>query len=71
MKDRKEADHKMKSHDAFREEVFTSHFGDGPSKRGLTLEQLKQHNYRNDLWVGLYDKVYNLTDFYMDHPGGP
>jgi cytochrome b involved in lipid metabolism len=24
----------------------------------------------NDLWVGIYDKIYNLTNFLNIHPGG-
>jgi len=31
---------------------------------------LKQHNKRDDIWVALYGKVYNVTAYMSYHPGG-
>src|SRR5438094_338419 len=30
----------------------------------------KKHNKRNDCWVIIHNKVYDLTDFLPEHPGG-
>ena len=34
------------------------------------LSDLKEHNKRNDIWVAVHGKVYDLTDFIDTHPGG-
>jgi cytochrome b involved in lipid metabolism len=31
---------------------------------------LKQHNKRDDAWMALYGKVYNVTAYMPYHPGG-
>ena len=31
---------------------------------------LKQHNKRDDIWMALYGKVYNITAYMPYHPGG-
>lgn len=36
----------------------------------LTREEVGKHNNDKDLWVVLYDKAYDLTEFAEDHPGG-
>lgn len=36
----------------------------------LTRDEVSQHNNDKDLWVVLYNKVYDLTTFADDHPGG-
>ena len=44
------------------------------SESGLqryTLEEAAQHTDEDDCWVVVYDKVYDVTDFLYDHPGGP
>ncbi|KAK2813426.1 hypothetical protein FQN50_000742 [Emmonsiellopsis sp. PD_5] len=36
----------------------------------ITLAQLEAHNSQEDLWIAVHGKVYNLTSFAKDHPGG-
>ena len=32
--------------------------------------ELRRHNDENGLWVAIHGKVFDLTNFYMEHPGG-
>lgn len=36
----------------------------------VTAEMLAKHNKRGDVWVQIYDNVYDLTDYVEMHPGG-
>ncbi|XP_063710728.1 cytochrome b5-like [Symsagittifera roscoffensis] len=36
----------------------------------VSESELAQHNSIDDLWVAVEDKVYNLTQFQFEHPGG-
>mmetsp|Transcript_487 Transcript_487/g.692 ORF Transcript_487/g.692 Transcript_487/m.692 type:complete len:123 (-) Transcript_487:301-669(-) len=36
-----------------------------------SMEEIKLHNKEDDMWMVLYGKVYNVTQFKDDHPGGP
>ncbi|EIW69133.1 cytochrome b5 [Tremella mesenterica] len=35
-----------------------------------TMEQLKEHGSKESLWMLLHDKVYDVTRFMDEHPGG-
>ncbi|ROT35063.1 cytochrome b5, partial [Sodiomyces alkalinus F11] len=35
-----------------------------------TFTELTEHNTKEDLWVAVQGKVYQLSDFVTDHPGG-
>ncbi|CUM48595.1 unnamed protein product [Debaryomyces fabryi] len=35
----------------------------------FTLEQIKCHDNSNDLWMVIYNKVYDVTSFIPSHPG--
>lgn len=39
-------------------------------KRTITLEELKQHKDGKSLWMAIHDKVYDVTKFLEEHPGG-
>eukprot|EP01038_Epipyxis_sp_PR26KG_P010647 gene10647-14299_t len=41
-------------------------YGTGP----FTLSQVKQHNTKDDCWVIIDGKVYDVTPFVEEHPGG-
>ncbi|CAO3676476.1 unnamed protein product [Umbelopsis ramanniana] len=36
----------------------------------FTVEQVAEHNSENDCWIIVHDKVYDVTKFLKEHPGG-
>lgn len=40
------------------------------SLRQITLEELNAHNTAKELWMAIHDKVYDVTKFIEEHPGG-
>lgn len=47
------------------EEVATT---DG--KRTITLDECKAHTSDKDCWLVIHGKVYDVTEFLDEHPGG-
>eukprot|EP00879_Flechtneria_rotunda_P013982 GHRR01014606.1.p1 GENE.GHRR01014606.1~~GHRR01014606.1.p1 ORF type:complete len:207 (+),score=72.25 GHRR01014606.1:250-870(+) len=46
-------------------------FTDGHGRRpGITLEEVRQHKTKDNAWVVLQGKVYNITPYLKYHPGG-
>lgn len=39
--------------------------------RKINLLELESHNTEDSLWVVINGKVYDMTEFYRTHPGGP
>lgn len=35
-----------------------------------TAEEVSRHTSANDLWIALHGKVYDVTKFLKEHPGG-
>ncbi|RVE74529.1 hypothetical protein OJAV_G00022970 [Oryzias javanicus] len=35
-----------------------------------TLEEIRVHNMNNDTWLIIHDKVYDISSFLEEHPGG-
>ncbi|MEK6927401.1 MAG: cytochrome b5-like heme/steroid binding domain-containing protein [Nanoarchaeota archaeon] len=48
----------------------TSQTPSSQPQNGITLQQLSQHNSQSDCWIGYNDKVYDVTSFLPNHPGG-
>ncbi|RPB16844.1 cytochrome b5 [Morchella conica CCBAS932] len=40
------------------------------SETTFTLEQVKEHQSKKDLWMIIHDKVYSISGFVDEHPGG-
>ncbi|KAL5984709.1 Delta 8 Fatty Acid Desaturase [Asimina triloba] len=40
------------------------------STRRISTEELRKHNRRDDLWISIQGKVYDVTKWVKDHPGG-
>ncbi|KAH7628944.1 hypothetical protein B0T09DRAFT_169996 [Sordaria sp. MPI-SDFR-AT-0083] len=36
----------------------------------FTLDEVRKHNSKNDVWMVIHNKVYNATSYLEDHPGG-
>lgn len=36
----------------------------------ITLEEIKKHNSRDSVWFVIHNKVYDVTKFMEEHPGG-
>eukprot|EP00275_Glaucocystis_incrassata_P001469 EC123026.1.p1 GENE.EC123026.1~~EC123026.1.p1 ORF type:complete len:151 (+),score=19.46 EC123026.1:161-613(+) len=41
------------------------------AKKVFTTEELKEHKSRKTLWMAIHGKVYDITEFMDEHPGGP
>lgn len=36
-----------------------------------SMEEVKQHNKEDDMWMVIYGQIYDVSKFKDDHPGGP
>lgn len=41
------------------------------SSEGISVSDVKLHNSDSDCWVIIHGKVYDVTKYLDDHPGGP
>jgi len=37
--------------------------------RQVTVDELKQHCKKNDCWIAVHNKVYDVSHFHNKHPG--
>ncbi|XP_002511936.2 delta(8)-fatty-acid desaturase 2 [Ricinus communis] len=42
----------------------------GLEKKYITSEELKKHSSSGDLWISIQGKVYDVTEWMKEHPGG-
>ncbi|KAG2308880.1 hypothetical protein Bca4012_082149 [Brassica carinata] len=42
----------------------------GEEAKIFTLSEVSEHNHAHDCWIVINAKVYNVTKFLEDHPGG-
>ncbi|KZT62777.1 cytochrome b5 [Calocera cornea HHB12733] len=40
------------------------------AEKTITIDQLKEHSKKEDLWILIHGKVYDVTKFLDEHPGG-
>ena len=38
--------------------------------KSVSLEELSRHNEKHDCWVAVHNKVWDVTEFLDEHPGG-
>ncbi|KAG5889927.1 hypothetical protein JTB14_010077 [Gonioctena quinquepunctata] len=41
-----------------------------PEERVITMKEVSLHDDASDCWIIIYDRVYDVTDFLDEHPGG-
>ncbi|KAG7282466.1 hypothetical protein CRUP_000462 [Coryphaenoides rupestris] len=51
-------------------ETLDTHGGGGGGVTYYTLEDINAHNTSKDTWLVIHDKVYDVTSFLEEHPGG-
>eukprot|EP00483_Globobulimina_turgida_P002749 UN02754 len=34
-------------------------------------DEIRKHNQEEDLWIVPHNRIYDITEFQIDHPGGP
>ncbi|WVZ93161.1 hypothetical protein U9M48_039165 [Paspalum notatum var. saurae] len=44
--------------------------GVGMTSRSYTKEEISKHSTRKDCWIIIKDKVYDVTPYVEEHPGG-
>ncbi|KAF2475974.1 cytochrome b2 [Lindgomyces ingoldianus] len=40
-------------------------------RQSLTVDDLRSHNSPSDCWIAISSKIWDVTEFLNDHPGGP
>lgn len=64
-------DHSMKTVDApANNENGGSILTEDSGVKYFTLEEIRTHNLSKDTWLIIHDKVYDITSFLEEHPGG-
>jgi len=41
------------------------------NERQISVEEISKHNTAEDCWIVVDGKVWDLTEFAPEHPGGP
>ncbi|KAI7237368.1 Cytochrome b2 [Hortaea werneckii] len=48
-----------------------NHGSNNTQSKKLTGQEIAKHNNRDDCWVIIHGKAYDVTEFLPEHPGGP
>ncbi|CAH1117891.1 unnamed protein product [Phaedon cochleariae] len=41
-----------------------------PGEKVITMKEVSWHDEADDCWIIIYDRVYDISDFLDEHPGG-
>tara|TARA_Y100000389_G_C17232754_1_gene399013 strand:+ start:169 stop:471 length:303 start_codon:yes stop_codon:yes gene_type:complete len=50
--------------------ILSKHIRVNSTSSKLTKEDIRKHNTIDDCWVIINNKIYDVTNFIGDHPGG-
>jgi cytochrome b involved in lipid metabolism len=42
----------------------------GKKSKCITIAEVKKHNKKEDAWIAIHGKVYNISNWIPRHPGG-
>lgn len=51
-------------------DILSKHFHINPTSSKFTIDDIIKHNTIDDCWVIINNKIYDVTNFIGDHPGG-
>ncbi|KAF7281360.1 cytochrome b5 [Rhynchophorus ferrugineus] len=54
----------------FRFTPISHNFSNEDNSKEISMEEVSWHDNANDCWVVIYDRVYDVTNFIDEHPGG-
>ncbi|XP_023016115.1 uncharacterized protein [Leptinotarsa decemlineata] len=49
---------------------LNSNVQESPTEKIITMKEVSCHDDPSDCWIIIYDRVYDVTEFLNEHPGG-